>query len=137
MGGLTSAALLASFVFLFIVGKLVDKKDRAKIFQFGAVSNGIVWLVKIFIKTIPQIFLADAFHQIVSIFHSVSYSAIFYTKADHKGTMQYLLWRECALYSGCLGIFVLSIIFIVLDLNWVYIFALAAIASFFTIFITT
>jgi len=132
MGGLTSAALLASFIFLFPAGKLVDEKDKSKVLRLGAFGNGFVWIAKIFTKTIPQVFIADLSHKIVSIFHSISFSAIFYTEANHKGTLQYLIWREWALYAGRLGILVLSIILIFAGINWIYIFTLAALASFFT-----
>jgi MFS family permease len=50
-----------SIIFNYFIGKLVDRHEQLKIIFFGALSLGIVWIVRLFFPVIETFFLSALF----------------------------------------------------------------------------
>ena len=129
--GILSTFIIGFTVILqLILGKHLDKDTRKeKVLKFGSAFSSISWIVKIFIATAFQIFIVDAFHNLMKIFTRIPFDTLTYEAAADEGHYvdEFTILHEIACNAG--KIFVIALIIvssIFLPIQYVFVFAAVA-----------
>lgn len=134
--GFVSAGVgIVSLLTMIFVGQLIDKKSKTSILTIGGIACSLTWLARMLIKTTSQVFFVDSVGSVVSKFWILPFDALIYKKAEDSVLINYLVFREWAFHVGSLLSLILVIILITLGVNFLVIFALAAIATLLSIVI--
>lgn len=110
LGLVSSLTFFFSMIFVFVAGKFSDLYRRA-VLKIGIIANAIVWIVKSFIVTPIQVFIADAFQGFSRTSMDISFDAICYDKANKAGILKFITLREMAHHVGR-GLFFIAMMFI-------------------------
>lgn len=130
VGALSSLIVLVTMFMQLAVGKFTDKYDKSKMIKWGSYLYAIGWIVKIFIVTAFQIFIASTYHSFAKIFARTPFDTMIYERAADQGHYvdEYTVIHEMAIQLGKSLMLVFALILIMfLEIQWV--FALAAVAS--------
>ncbi|MBU1131268.1 MFS transporter [Patescibacteria group bacterium] len=130
VGIVTSAITLVAVVFKLIMGDYTDKFSKRKLMRAGSVLYSAGWIVKMFITTAFQIFLASTYHNFALIILRTPFDALVYEKAADSGHYvdEYSTLREMYHQTGRITVIVAVLILLnYLPLNLT--FFLAAMAS--------
>ncbi|MDA1337691.1 MAG: MFS transporter [bacterium] len=84
MGAMASFALIISSLFMLYIGKIADTKERPWLLNIGALWTGISWIIKYFIATTFDAFLAHALYRLSRSAAAVPFQTFFYEKASVK-----------------------------------------------------
>lgn len=136
VGALSSLIVIASIFLQFIVGRFGDRGRRDKIIRVGIVFYSIGWIIKIFIQTAFQIFVASTYHNLARIFVRAPFDALYYEEAADEGHFvdEYTVVREMAVNAG--GVLAFLAVFLiapVIGIQWT--FMVGAIAALFMNFL--
>ena len=127
--GAVSTFIIAITVALqLITGKYIDGKiQKEKVMRFGSILYSLGWVVKIFIATTFQIFIAGTYHNLMRIFLRTPFDAITYEMAADNGHYvdEFTVLHEMAINFGRV-LMVVLIIFISMFFAVQWTFALAA-----------
>lgn len=94
LGLIFSVSWIASIMFTAVTGELSDWK-RELVLRFGAFLNAVIWILKYFVASIPQVFVADFFHGFTRSAIHVPFDALTYDKANQKGNiLEFVVFRE-------------------------------------------
>jgi hypothetical protein len=85
IGLIASFALIISSLFMLYVGKLSDTKDRPWLLNVGSLWTGIAWVIKYFVATPFDAFLAHALYRVSLAAANVPFQTFFYEKVAGKG----------------------------------------------------
>jgi MFS family permease len=98
----SSLIVLVSVVAQLIMGDLADKYDKRKLMKLGTILNSIGWMIKIFVATGFQIFIASSYHSFATIVMRTPFDALMYDQAADSGHYvdEYTVLRELALTLG-------------------------------------
>jgi len=132
VGALSSLIIFVAVILQLIVGKYTDLFDKRKMLHWGSVFYALGWLVKIFVLTAFQIFIAGAYHVFAKIFKDTPFDALNYEIMANHGHFvdEYTVLKEIAIQAGRSLMLIFAIIVALnFGLNWT--FALAALASLF------
>jgi hypothetical protein len=135
LGAITSGVMLLSVLAVWWLGRVVDKRDKRRILKAGAYSRSALWLVRAFVSTIPQAFVAQSLARIAAEFLWLPFDAITYKNAYDGNPFEYIILREWALNLGRLLTLILMAAFLFLGLGWLPSFALAAAGTLLTVLI--
>jgi len=114
MGGITSFALVLSAFFMFYIGKVSDTEERPWLLNVGALWTGISWVIKFFVTTPFDAFLAHALYRVSLSAANIPFQTFFYEKVAQKGQEadEFVITREiiinvstCAFLLLVAGIF--------------------------------
>ena len=85
VGAIFTLIIAISVVAQLFLGKYIDLKvKKEKVLKWGSFLYSFGWLVKIFISTAFQIFVAGAYHSIASIFIRTPFDALTYEIAANQ-----------------------------------------------------
>ena len=132
VGSLSSLIVLVTIILQLSVGKYTDLLDKRKMIRFGSFLYAAGWLLKMFVLTAFQIFLAGTYHSLVQIFKNTPFDVLNYQlMADHGHYVdEYTVIKELAIQFGKVLMLIFAIIITLLfGMSWT--FALAALASLF------
>lgn len=132
VGSISSLIVLATILLQLFSGKYTDEINKRKLIHWGSIFYAIGWLVKIFVFTSFQIFLAGTYHSFAQIFKDNSFDTLNYEiMADHGHYVdEYTVLKEMAVQLGRSLMLAFALVLILfVGLNWV--FLLAALASLF------
>ena len=130
VGAISSVITLVAVVLKLAVGDYSDKFSKRKMMRIGSILYAFGWIVKMFITTAFQIFLASTYHNFALILLRTPLDALMYEKAADSGHYvdEYSTLREMFLQLGRVIVIVAVLLLLrFLPLNLV--FFLAAIAS--------
>jgi len=131
VGAISTLIIAISVVAQLFLGKYMDlKTKKEKVLKWGSFLYSFGWLIKIFISTTFQIFIAGAYHSIASIFLRTPFDALTYEiAADQEHYVdEFTVLREMAIQSGkVLMATLIVLISFFFAIQWV--FLLAALAS--------
>lgn len=85
MGAIASFALVISTLFMLYVGRVSDTQERPWLLNVGALWTGISWIIKFFVGTTFDAFLAHTLYRISRSAAGVPFQTFFYEKAAGKG----------------------------------------------------
>lgn len=114
-----------------VMGKVIDGKvSKKKVLKWGTLFYSLGWVIKIFVSTAFQIFIAGAYHSAAYILLRTPFDTLTYEIAADQGHYidEFTVLREMALQLGRL---IMAILIIIISLFFAiqWIFALAAFAS--------
>lgn len=85
MGAIASFSLIISSLFMLYIGKVSDTAERPWLLNIGALWTGISWVIKYFIATTFDAFLAHTLYRLSKSAAAVPFQTFFYEKAAEKG----------------------------------------------------
>ena len=96
MGGITTLALGASLIFTLYMGKISDTSERPWFLNIGAILTSIAWIIKYFVVSAFDAFLAQTLYRICRTSASIPFQTFFYEKATLKGAEadEFIIYRE-------------------------------------------
>ncbi len=126
--GLISTLTIAITIILeVLIGKKADTTlSKRGVLKINSILYAFGWLIKIFIITGFQIFLADMYHKITQSLSRNSMDAITYDIAADEGHYvdEFTIIKEMALHSGRSALYIIAIILIIfVNIQWVFVFA--------------
>jgi len=129
MGAIASFALIISSLFMLYVGRVSDTTERPWLLNVGALWTGISWVIKYFIATTFDAFLAHTLYRLSRSAAAVPFQTFFYEKAALKGAEadEFIVNREIIVNVArflFLGLAALVFwIFPLLPINGIFFFA--------------
>lgn len=136
--GALSAVIVVVTVFLqLLVGKWTDRLNKEKMFRLSSILYAIGWIIKMFIFTAFQIFIASTYHGITRLFTRTSFDTMFYEDSADQGHYvdEYTVIHEMAIQYGKFLMLIL-VLFLLIFISMPWTFILAATASLFMNFLT-
>ncbi|MCP6726843.1 MAG: MFS transporter [Patescibacteria group bacterium] len=116
IGGITSFSLLISALFILYIGKLSDTKDRSWLLNIGAIWTSIAWVMKYFVQTPFDAFLAQTVYKTSRAAVGIPFFTFFYEKAGSlkEQADEFIVYRE-VINGGAKFIFfaLLGVLFLV------------------------
>lgn len=133
MGAIASFALITSALFMLYVGKVSDTQERPWLLNVGALWTGISWIIKFFVGTTFDAFLAHALYLMSRSAAAVPFQTFFYERAAAKGaeTDEFVVNRQLIMgISRAIFLFLAAAVFwIIPSLPLQAVFFVAAIMS--------
>jgi len=129
VGVITSIITLVAVVIKLIIGDFTDRYDKVSMMRTGSILYSIGWIIKIFITTGFQIFIASTYHSFALILLRTPYSTLVYEKSADSGHYvdEYSTLREMYHQAGRIILIILVLILLnFLSLNLIFIFAAVA-----------
>ncbi len=131
VGAVSSFIIAGTVILQLLAGKYLDKmSEKGKMLKWGSLFYASGWIIKIFVLTSFNIFVAGLYHSLTGIFTRTSFVTIFYELAADKGHYvdEFTVFREMSIQIGrvVMLIAVIMMSFFV-AIQWTFI--LAAIAS--------
>lgn len=130
IGVVTSLTIFLLIALRFVLGNLEDKFDRVKLLRFGSFLSTTGWIVKIFIDTGFEIFVADTYHKVGRMVNRLTFDITTYDQASDNGHYidEYTVLKEIAVNLGR-GFMVLSAIWLTATFSITATFIFAALAT--------
>lgn len=96
MGGIASLALGSSALFTLYMGKVADRVNRAKLLNIGSFLTSGAWIIKYFVVSAFDAFLAHTLYRICRTTAGIPFQTILYEKAALKGAEadEFIIYRE-------------------------------------------
>ncbi len=129
IGFVSSLIILVTILVQLIIGNYTDKFNKKRLLRYGTIFYSLGWLLKIFVQTGFQIFIASSYHNFAAVAMRTPFDALMYEKAADAGHYvdEYTVLREMALCLGRMAmILVLLGLFNFFGLNYAFIFAAIA-----------
>lgn len=134
VGIIASLTLIAVLVLRYIIGKLFDSWSGERMLLVGVLFSATGWVLKVFVNTPLQIFVADTYHQFGRTANTLTFDATTYEQSADAGRYvdEYTAIKEMALNIGRL--IMLGLVYVLAATFGIKIaFILAAIVTLFMI----
>lgn len=130
VGALSSLIVVATVILQLLFGKLADTCDKKRMIHWGSALYALGWVIKIFILTAFQIFIASTYHNLTKIFARTPFDALTYEKAADQGHFvdEFTVIHEIAINLGKSAMLVLALV-LATQFGITGTFVLAALAS--------
>jgi len=130
IGGIQTAALLLSLVFLWWLGKKIDQ-GGSKILRWGVGVNGFVWLVRSVLTSPAALFISNVIYGFGGLLLWTPFDALVYKSMLKRRKLEFLVVREIAIHAGGLfgSILIWQLIKIGVDWFWIFSIAIFGLAS--------
>lgn len=129
-GIVSSLVILVSIILRLFVGDFTDRIDKKKLIKWGTRFYAIGWVIKMFVATGFQIFIASTYHNFAGIVMRTPYDALRYEQAADSGHLvdEYAVLRDIALNIGrvLMIVFMLVVFLITNNLPLSFLFAAGA-----------
>jgi len=113
VGAISTLITAFAVVLQLTLGKYIDTKiKKESVLKWGSIFYSAGWIIKIFIATAFQIFLAGAYHNLAKIFTRTPFDTISYDISADEGHYidEFTVLREIALHIGKVIMSILIII---------------------------
>jgi len=88
IGWVTSASLLVTLVFTYIIGWLTDRHGSKKLISYASVIHAFSWLMNSFIRTPFQYLVISSFYRLAETGNRLPFNTLFYKQAkEHAGLL--------------------------------------------------
>ena len=103
MGGITSAALIVSSIFMLYVGRITDTQERPWLLNVGALWTAVAWILKYFVRTPFDALLAHMIYRVSKSAARIPFQALMYEKAATKGAEadEFIIYFTCRSRTKC------------------------------------
>lgn len=133
IGLVTSASLLATLIFTYIIGWLTDRHGSKKLISYASVIHGFSWLMNSFISSPFQYLIISSFYKLAETGNRLPFSTLFYKQAKDRGQGidEYIVLHEISHNLG--RVLMCAVVIIGFSLgfnNFLLYFALASLAAF-------
>lgn len=131
VGALTTIIVGVTIVLQLGVGKFIDFSEAAKqkTLRAGSIFYALGWIIKIFVATAFQIFIAGFYHGLTKIFTMTPFDTLVYEIAADEGHYvdEFTVLREMAIHTGRVLTLVLIMGFLLFfSIQWTFIIAATA-----------
>ncbi len=124
VGALSSFIAAAAVLMQLFLGRYLDKMwNKNHVLRASSVLYALGWILKIFVATAFQIFIAGLYHKFTKIFTETSFDTIFYEMAADEGHYvdEFTLLSELALQIGkILALIAVGIIVLYANIQWTF-----------------
>lgn len=134
VGSLTTLVLVLSVVVVWLVGNRVDGGEGKETLGFGALGNGVVWVLKMFAQSVGGAFVVDSAYKVSKSILVIPFDTFTYKKAQHD-PLKFMIAREWAINGGRFLTLLALLVLVSLGVNWLVAFVIAAVASLGTVFL--
>ena len=100
LGFITSGAMVASFLFVLLIGKWTDKKDKRKMIKTSSIILFLTWLIKSSISTSWGLLFINSISGISKASIGIPMTTIIYNAGCKRGNLKCVIFREM---SGNMG----------------------------------
>ena len=102
IGVVTSLTIFLLIALRFVMGTLEDRIDRKKLLRFGSFFSTTGWIIKVFIDTGFEIFVADTYHKVGRMVNRLTFDITTYDQASDNGHYidEYTVIKEVSLNAG-------------------------------------
>jgi len=128
-GALATVASLVAAVLALIVGKITDQYTKRVLIKLGAFFSCLVWLARIPLKTVWNVFTADAMSRASKEMSFIPISTVTYIRAAATHVVPYAVFFEQSLAVGKLLACIIGVILFSLTGSFVVLFILGALFS--------
>ncbi|HAT68416.1 MAG: hypothetical protein A2481_01645 [Candidatus Yonathbacteria bacterium RIFOXYC2_FULL_47_9] len=133
VGALSSFIAGATVLMQLSLGHYLDRIGNKKhVLRIGSILYALGWIVKIFVVTAFQVFIAGIYHKFAKIFTDTSFDAIFYELAADQGHYidEFTVLGEVAVQIGRVAsIVVVGVMALYMSIEWTFVIgALAALS---------
>ncbi|OHA84026.1 MAG: hypothetical protein A2937_02430 [Candidatus Yonathbacteria bacterium RIFCSPLOWO2_01_FULL_47_33b] len=133
VGALSSFIAGATVLMQFSLGHYLDRIGNKKhVLRIGSILYALGWIVKIFVVTAFQVFIAGLYHKFAKIFTDTSFDAIFYELAADQGHYidEFTVLSEIAVQIGrVVSIVAVGVMALYMSIEWTFVIgALAALS---------
>ena len=117
IGAITSFSLLIVSLFMLYMGKISDTEDRSWLLNVGVIMTSIAWIIKYFVRTPFDAFLAETIYKISRASADIPFKTFFFEKAAEQGqgADEFIILRDVVVSSAR------SILFLVLALFFFFV----------------
>lgn len=131
MGGIVTFSLVAAALFALYMGRISDSiSNRVWFLNIGSVLTSVAWVIKYFVVTPFDAFLAHTLYRICRTSASIPFETFYYQRASLRGSEgdEFIIYRETILnvsrfiFLGGAAVF----LFFVPQLNIIFLAAAAA-----------
>ncbi len=133
VGAISSFIAGATVLLQLSLGHYLDRMaDKKKILKAGSILYALGWIVKIFVLTAFQVFVAGLYHKFTKIFTDTSFDTIFYELAADQGHYidEFTVLSEIAVQMGRVAaVIAVGIMALYMSIEWTFLVgALAALS---------
>jgi YQGE family putative transporter len=131
VGAVSTLIIGMTVVLQLSLGKYIDlKASKEKVLRWGSFFYSLGWLIKIFISTAFQIFIAGTYHNVARIFLRTPFDTLTYEIAADQGHYvdEFTVLHEMAISFGR-SLMVVLVIFVSLYFSIQWVFILAALSA--------
>jgi len=126
VGALSTLTVGVAVALQFVVGKYIDTHvQKNRMLEWGSILYSIGWIVKIFITTAFEIFVAGAYQTITKIFTRTPFDTMTYEMSADEGHYvdEFTVLKEMALHTGrfIMAVFIILASFS-FEIQWVFVF---------------
>jgi YQGE family putative transporter len=127
IGFITTLTILVTVILELYIGKYADKaKNKKNVLKFNSVLYALGWIIKIFVVTGFQIFIADAYHKITQALTKNTLSAITYDISADEGHYvdEFTVIKEMAVHAGRVTLYFATIcLLFFIQIQWIFVVA--------------
>lgn len=123
IGILTTFLSLGSAIFMMIVGKYSDKREKHKLMRIGAIAMMIIWLGFYFVTSQVAYFVLSFFSGFLGALISIPFRSIFYINAQDNHVEDFIIFREIPLSIGRVLLYGVGL-FLVDQIKIIFLFSL-------------
>jgi len=129
LGFITSGTTITSFIFILLIGKWTDVKDKRKMIRVSTIILFLTWLIKYFTRTGIELLFINSLSGISKKSIVIPMTTIIYNAGCKRGNLKCVIFREMSLNLGR-GLMAWGLVVVLFfTSSWLIIFALAAFAS--------
>ncbi len=102
VGIIASLTLIAVLILRYLIGRLFDTWSKKRMLLVGVLFSTTGWILKVFVGTPLQIFMADTYHQFGRTANTLTFDATTYEQSADSGRYvdEYTAIKEMALNIG-------------------------------------
>ncbi|MHB1118185.1 MAG: MFS transporter [Minisyncoccota bacterium] len=134
VGALSSFIAGATALMQLFLGHYLDRIGNKKhVLRIGSILYALGWIVKIFVVTAFQVFIAGLYHKFAKIFTDTSFDAIFYELAADQGHYidEFTVLGEVAVQIGRIAsIVIVGVMTLYMSIEWTFVIGALAALSF-------
>jgi len=125
VGALESFIVGITVLLQLMFGHYLDRMGKKhKMLKTSSILYALGWIIKIFVATAIQVFVAGLYHRITKVLTDTSYDAIFYETAADQGHYidEYTVLSEMAINIGrVIGTGSVAVLLMFISLEWTFI----------------
>lgn len=131
VGLVSSLIVFVSMLAQLLLGDFADRHDKRKVMRLGSILSFLGWVLKMFVGTGFQIFIASTYHNFANIVMRTPFDALMYERAADSGHYvdEYTVLREIALTLGRLVMLGLALLIFFLTGSLTISFLIAGLAA--------
>ncbi len=136
VGGIQTLALLLSLIFLWWLGKVIDKKSDFRILKWGVSLTSLIWVVRSFLLSPLTVFFSNVLYGFGTLLLYTPFDALVYQSMIKRKKLEFLIVREIGIHGGAFLGCLLVWYMLQKQVSWFVIFLLASVGILTSLLVT-